>query len=159
MVCSKCFRYFIPTSYQIKVRDKRCQKCRYRLVQNPWKQRNKQYSVKYYKKNKKRINKVIKQWERKNWTKVLLKAQKHRAKFRQKLFEIKAKTPCFDCGKKFHPCCMDYHHVNRASKKFQISSGWSRNFKKVIQEIKKCILVCANCHRIRTYKQRLKGKL
>ncbi len=44
--------------------------------------------------------------------------------------------------------CVDslhFHHVNPKEKEFQIS-GKSINFERIKKELKKCILVCANCH-------------
>ena len=57
-----------------------------------------------------------------------------------------------DCGGSFPPVCMDFDHV-RGEKLFNIGSearggvGWER----ILAEVAKCELVCANCHRIRTY--------
>ncbi len=58
--------------------------------------------------------------------------------------------PCQDCGGIFPTCCMDFDH--RENKSFNIATGTSRSDKKLIEEIKKCDVVCANCHRIRTFK-------
>jgi hypothetical protein len=67
--------------------------------------------------------------------------------------EVKAKAPCLDCGGIFDPVCMDYDHV-RGEKKFSVCQmvrmAYSREA--IMDEIAKCDLVCANCHRIRTWK-------
>lgn len=66
------------------------------------------------------------------------------------LDEIKSNTPCMDCGISYPPCVMDYDHIN-GNKKFNVSQGlrdYSRDT--LLEEIAKCELVCANCHRIRT---------
>ena len=65
--------------------------------------------------------------------------------------EIKSK-PCTDCGNSFPACCMDFDHV-RGEKKMNVASmAWSTLSLATIQaEIDKCDLVCANCHRIRTF--------
>ncbi len=47
---------------------------------------------------------------------------------------------------------MDFDHVH-GKKLFTIGSGIVRALKKVMNEIAKCDLVCANCHRVRTYKR------
>lgn len=63
--------------------------------------------------------------------------------------EIKS-VPCADCGKRFPPYVMDFHHTDR-NKEFGVASGKNRNFNKVLTEIAKCVILCANCHRIREY--------
>jgi predicted HNH restriction endonuclease len=43
---------------------------------------------------------------------------------------------------------LEFHHIEPSSKSFGISSGgFSRSWVSIEAEIKKCILVCANCHR------------
>jgi len=61
-----------------------------------------------------------------------------------------------DCGGRFHPVAMDFDHVQEKTLSVGtlVSAGFSE--KRIEEEISKCELVCANCHRIRTYK-RLKG--
>lgn len=59
--------------------------------------------------------------------------------------------PCVDCGGRFDPVAMDFDHREAGSKSFalsQVSRGYS--FKRMLEEIAKCDLVCANCHRVRT---------
>jgi hypothetical protein len=59
--------------------------------------------------------------------------------------------PCMDCGKEFPNYCMDFDHV-RGKKNDNLSTMKSnRTFKRILEEINKCELVCANCHRIRTH--------
>ena len=59
-------------------------------------------------------------------------------------------VPCMDCGGVFPPCAMDFDHV-RGEKLFSIGSAHSRSHQQVKEEIRKCDIVCANCHRIRTF--------
>ena len=72
--------------------------------------------------------------------------------FRAWMDRLKA-GPCADCGDKFHPAAMDFDHV-RGKKAKHISNMWSWTHDKVLEELKKCELVCANCHRVRTYLRR-----
>ena len=65
--------------------------------------------------------------------------------------------PCVDCGKKYPPYVMDFDHRDKNLKRGNIGSLVSQayfNKKKLLEEISKCDLVCANCHRIRTHKRR-----
>ena len=89
---------------------------------------------------------------RENKAAYVLKARKQILKVKARLDALKAK-PCGDCGKAFPAVCMDFDHV-RGVKKFGINRGYrTRAWKEVLQEIRKCELVCANCHRVRTWKR------
>lgn len=46
---------------------------------------------------------------------------------------------------------MDFDHLD--DKEFEISKAISRNInlQRILAEIEKCDLICANCHRARTY--------
>lgn len=59
--------------------------------------------------------------------------------------------PCLDCGLKFPPCCMDFDHRPGEIQSFKVGRGVQRKRADILKEIEKCDLVCANCHRIRTY--------
>lgn len=72
---------------------------------------------------------------------------------RKILQDIKNK-PCMDCGGSFPWYCMDFDHPDPSKKKYNISY-WcsSRRVKEMLEEITQCHLVCACCHRMRTYVQ------
>lgn len=69
-------------------------------------------------------------------------------KFRAWMDSLK-KNPCTDCGITLHPVAMDFDHV-RGEKIEGISSMYGWDQCKVLDELTKCELVCANCHRERT---------
>jgi hypothetical protein len=78
-------------------------------------------------------------------------------RFRIWLDEQKA-HPCSDCGHSFPPECMDFDHV-RGKKLCLINvCGSTRDRSRLIREMKKCELVCANCHRTRTRQRKLNGR-
>lgn len=61
--------------------------------------------------------------------------------------------PCPDCGNSFHFSAMDFDHV-RGEKLFDISAiTGSTSLETLRAEIKKCEVVCANCHRLRTWRR------
>ena len=65
------------------------------------------------------------------------------------LAEIKS-GPCTDCGVKYPAYVMEFDHVG--VKTAEISDLTRRHQKdKLLAEIKNCELVCANCHKERTY--------
>lgn len=62
--------------------------------------------------------------------------------------------PCADCKRRFPPVAMDFDHVRGT--KFEIVSkltGRLFSIKRLLEEVEKCDVVCANCHRIRTAKR------
>jgi hypothetical protein len=66
--------------------------------------------------------------------------------------DLKRSAVCADCGGKFPPCCMDFDHVpERGPKLFNLSGNNDYSLERVRAEIEKCDIVCANCHRIRTW--------
>ena len=70
-----------------------------------------------------------------------------RKKVRQMAVEYKG-GKCEICG---YDRCMDaleFHHKDHSAKKFGISAkGYTRSWKTVKDELNKCIMICANCHR------------
>jgi len=65
--------------------------------------------------------------------------------------------PCVDCGILYPPYVMDFDHA-RGEKEFQISPKITYSLKRLKEEIEKCDVVCANCHRIRSHKRRILNK-
>jgi predicted HNH restriction endonuclease len=64
--------------------------------------------------------------------------------------------PCADCGNKYPPYVMQFDHIEGFTKLFNIARGMLGNKAAFIEEVKKCEVVCANCHAIRTHKRRNK---
>lgn len=82
--------------------------------------------------------------------------EKYKARAKQNRIDLKfwidslKDKPCMDCGVKYPPYIMDFDH--RENKKFNIGNRYYAYGKEVVQkEIDKCDLVCANCHRVRTW--------
>ena len=56
---------------------------------------------------------------------------------------------CFLCQNTFPQEVYDFHHINPEEKEFGIAAmGQSRSQAKIANEAKKCVMLCANCHRI-----------
>jgi hypothetical protein len=55
---------------------------------------------------------------------------------------------CSRCGYSKYPEVLEFHHKDPRQKDFNISlKGHCRSWERVKNEIKKCDLLCANCHR------------
>jgi hypothetical protein len=55
---------------------------------------------------------------------------------------------CQFCGYHRYAGALEFHHLTEGNKEFGLSTrGLTRSWEKIKAEVKKCILVCANCHR------------
>ena len=69
----------------------------------------------------------------------------------------KLRKGCQHCGYKKYAIALQWHHVDPSTKKGSISEMHKSTlirFKKVVKEIWKCIILCANCHLIEEKKIR-----
>lgn len=78
---------------------------------------------------------------------------KWQSELRALLAQLKS-VPCADCKGTFDPVCMDFDHREPGTKREAVSKLFKRGKKAVLAEIAKCDVVCANCHRLRTYRRR-----
>lgn len=79
----------------------------------------------------------------------LRKQARERDKYiKQFLAQYKLEKGCQDCGYNKHRTALDFDHVT-GDKKFNLA--FSKSITQAKAEIKKCEVVCSNCHRIRTY--------
>ena len=54
---------------------------------------------------------------------------------------------CQICGLIDHPIAFDFHHVDKSQKLFSISIACRKSERQLWDEVKKCVLLCAICHR------------
>jgi len=67
--------------------------------------------------------------------------------------EFKKTLKCIKCGEN-HIACLDFHHRDPKQKEFSIAGAVSHsNKEKVIKELEKCDVLCANCHRKHHYEE------
>lgn len=88
----------------------------------------------------------------KNKAYYLEKNNRRRQQLRDYVNEIKSSTPCTDCGLSYPYYVMDFDHlgdkIDMISKLVKLGGT-----KKLQEELTKCEVVCANCHRIRTFER------
>lgn len=65
--------------------------------------------------------------------------------------QYKLDKGCVDCGYKAHHSALDFDHKPGTVKVRDIKRGQQFGWLELLDEIAKCDVVCANCHRIRTY--------
>ncbi len=77
-------------------------------------------------------------------------------KRRNKLYmtEVKGVSKCELCGES-RAVCLDFHHRDPDSKSFGLGEGSAYGIETLKKEIKKCMVICSNCHRVLHAKDRL----
>ena len=62
---------------------------------------------------------------------------------------------CCICGFNKHYSALDFDHIDRGKKRNNISRIVGKySWKTIVEEIKKCRVLCANCHRLKTQKNK-----
>jgi len=108
------------------------------------------------------LRKRERDWYRRNPSKrkakVAANVTRMRARRMVLLSEFKSR-PCLDCGNTYPPYVMDFDHT-RGEKVSEVGVLVTRgaSVSRILAEIDKCDIVCANCHRIRTHTRREERK-
>ena len=74
------------------------------------------------------------------------KTVKERTQHKQDVLgKMKEEARCYVCG--YNKChkAMCFHHVDPNTKEMKVSGGADLN-KRIYDEIKKCVILCFNCH-------------
>ena len=106
------------------------------------KEKHKEYSRKHYEANKEKTK---------------LRTRTTKAKEKKKWYTYKSTLKCANCGFS-HIAAMDFHHVDRSNYRSVNKLAQNGNYAAAMEEIKKCIPLCANCHRIHHHEDRLHKK-
>ena len=133
--CSKCKKILPFEEFNFRYREKGirfayCRECGKLLTRNHYKNNKKQY----------------------------LKRNARSFAKRQEFVRNFKSRPCQDCGVQYPYYVMDFDHRENEVKELQINQVILYTIEKLKREIAKCDVVCANCHRERTF-QRLNQKL
>lgn len=70
--------------------------------------------------------------------------------------EFKKDLKCQVCGES-RWWVLEFHHRDPKEKEYSIGRKSTRSMRKMQEEIKKCDVLCANCHKDHHYQERLKG--
>lgn len=129
--CSACKKSFPSTleyfgKHGSRGLDTYCKDCRH------------EKSRQYYNSNKEKMKSQSRTWK---------KTQ------RQKINEYKDNCSCAKCGESRN-WLLDFHHIDPSKKSFQISQGEAKGWEKIKKEIKKCVVLCSNCHRDFHYQEK-----
>ena len=79
--------------------------------------------------------------------------ERARDRNRQFIVEYLERTGCADCGNN-NPVVLEFHHVGSKTLTVCRMVGWGFSHARIEEELKHCVVLCANCHRIRTAVER-----
>ena len=81
---------------------------------------------------------------------------KRRQEIKEEVFSYKLEKGCIDCGYNDNAAALEFDHLPEYKKIDTVNNLMKKmNYQKIWDEIGKCEVVCANCHRIRTAKRRI----
>lgn len=87
------------------------------------------------------------QWNKKNNTRRVAEnvAKRHANKVRA---VATFNNICNHCAGTFHPAVFEFHHVGGDEKQQEVGRLLSGRWERIQAELRKCIMLCANCHRL-----------
>lgn len=109
-----------------------------------WKEANRTKQVQYQREH----------YER-NKAEIIRKAQQRKDDIRKWFRDFKSKLKCVECSEN-HPAAIDFHHLDPKRKVKDVTKMVAKGHSKerILEEISKCIVICANCHRKLHWKER-----
>lgn len=114
-------------------------------------------------KDRKKRSEAWYRWYVKNRHKHYVSVKKHANK---RISQLKAEVNthkvtrgCLHCGYNAHPEALDFDHRPGEKKCFNVSTAIRRGVgrQRLLDEIAKCDVACANCHRVHTCQRRVPG--
>ena len=71
------------------------------------------------------------------------------------IWRLKAERGCMRCGEK-NPIVLDFHHREPYGPRFYHHNRWvTTSIEALMEEIARCDILCANCHRIIEHEKKL----
>lgn len=118
--------------------------------------KRKEYNDRYEQKHPEKAKENRKRYEEKHINQIRKRASTwQKEKGRQNKLKAIAYLGghCTDCGNEFPPYVYDFHHLDPTIKDSTIAQIMGRKWENIVSELDKCVLLCANCHRIRENKE------
>lgn len=86
-------------------------------------------------------------WRDNNKEYIAIKQKEDREYKRRLVSRYKTIKSCAVCGYRSCSQAMDLHHVDPSTKEKTVSQLMGYSIKKIKDELSKCVVLCANCHR------------
>lgn len=109
--------------------------------------------TKWQRENPEKLKQCRREYYYRNKESEMTRIKKRKKEIKKWFKEYKKSLKCNRCPEN-DPRCLDFHHKNGNEKKDDISKmvHGGLSIKIIIAEIKKCEVLCANCHRKETFK-------
>jgi hypothetical protein len=114
------------------------------------KEQKKEYNKKYRQENAERMTFLKNRWKMKNREQNTSWARETKRQNKIKAVEY-AGGCCQLCGYNRCLAALEFHHINPEEKEYVPTQLLNCKWERIVLEINKCILLCANCHREVTY--------
>ena len=125
------------------------------------KEAKKKYMKKYQQseKGKETIKKARKKWNQTENGKIYQRNLARRKRNKRSLFtqRVKLRYGCSECGYKKCATSLHFDHIDPTTKKNVVSKLVKQSMKQLKNEMRKCRILCANCHGEHTEQQRKEG--
>lgn len=92
----------------------------------------------------------VKKWYADNRSRRQKIANRNNQRKKRKLVESFG-DKCYDCSNTYPDCVYDFHHLDPTKKDVNPSKAMTWSKERMMKELEKCVMLCANCHRLRHY--------
>lgn len=110
-------------------------------------------AIKYYYANKEKSAARNAKWRAENKEYVKTKQREDKRQRKIKAIEYLGGV-CNNCGLSWHPAVFEFHHKDPETKDRDPSKMLQLSWARVVAELDKCVLLCANCHRLEHNKEK-----
>ena len=97
-------------------------------------------------KDQERRKEYRRQWYLKNKLSERNHVKRRKREIQDWFKEYKISLKCSRCGEN-HPATIDFHHKKNKKEGISKMVAYGYSIEKIKEEIDKCIILCANCHR------------
>lgn len=91
------------------------------------------------------IRRAQRAWDARNPESVRAKVRRHQEAKRRRVDAYKLERGCADCGYRKCAAALTFDHV-RGEKRFQVAAKAGHGWERLLAEMEKCEVRCANCH-------------
>jgi hypothetical protein len=95
-----------------------------------------------------KLREYRRKWYARNQKAAKIAVRRRKQEIRKWFDEYKSQLQCARCPET-HPACLEFHHREPKKKEIVVAKAlvWGWSIERILAEIAKCDVLCANCHR------------